>query len=158
MNPYREVYDAILRVLRTDATLSSLLTFVPIKDINREGTTRREIGDTRLRVALVPIGGKLENISSSSSRATEQYLLQSVTGTMPLDNVLDLKWLLLKTFWKDRSLALSYVENVDVLSVTDESLIGTGAVNEGKGPSVSWQVTLVIVVRFLLNRTALPMA
>lgn len=161
MNPYREVYDAVLQTIRTNSALSSLLTFVPIGDVNLMGTERRPLADdveNKLRVALVPLGGKLDNISSSNSRATEQYLLKSIKGSISLEAILDLKWLLLKAFWKDRSLGLYYVENVDVLTVTDESMIGTGAVNEGKGPSVTWQVSLVIVVRFLLNRTTLPMS
>jgi len=159
MNPYRDIYEALYRVIRTDVALSSILDLkpMPLFDGNDAGVARREIGadeptDPKLRVALVPLGGKLENISSSTTRCTESYALRTVHGSITLPQSLDLKWLLLKAIWKNRSLGLDWVENVDVGSITDEAEIGTGA------DSVAWDVTVVIVVKFLLNRTQLPMA
>ena len=158
-NPYRDVYEAIMAVMRTDPGITARASFVPMNEVDALGTARRKLDDgAALKLAIVPLGGKLNSISSSTSRAVEQYAVRSVAGNLPMDAVIDLKWVLIKAFWNARDLNLSYVESVDVLSVADESAIGTGSVDGGEGPSVTWQVSLVIEVSFLLNRTTLPMS
>ena len=158
-NPYREVYDAIMKIMKADPFIAALVSFVPIEGVNMQGVARRELENPEtLRIALVPLGGSLENISSSSSRATEQYALRSTSGLMSLEKVLDLKWYLLKAFWNNRDLNLDYVENAEVVNVSDESIVGTSSADSGEGPSVVWNVSLVIKVSFILNRTILPMA
>lgn len=159
MNPYEETYEMLLRTLGADPSLNALAEFVrvDIDDPETLGVSRRMFADAgKLRLAVIPRGGTLALLSSTTSEVREEYRIEAIGGALSLKLLWRLKWALLKALWADQSLGKDYITGVDVMLSVDESEIGTGAVDDGEGASVAWKLGVVIRVTMLFNRTALP--
>jgi len=158
-NPYEETYETLVRTLQGDPELGALAEFVPVDldDADNLGVSRRNLDDgDKLRLAVIPRGGNVVLISSTSSEVREEYRVEAVGGAISLRLLWKLKWALLRSLWSQQTLDLDYITGLDVLLVSDEPMIGTKAVKQGTGDSVSWKLAILIRITMVFNRTDLP--
>ncbi len=154
-NPLSDVYAALKSAIRTSPDVMALAD-VASQGTAEDGTPRRLLADgERVRVALIPApGGSCSNLSSSRSRLVENFALAPIAAWLSHEAAMALKWAVLATIWRNRTLGLACIEKIDVDAMSRRADLGAANVAPR---DITWEFVILIRVSILLDRTDLPM-